>query len=87
MKIIKKDGRIQDLEVEKIKNSIWGASKDSNTIINESDLKILTNRVIKIVTEIRGRDGITSSYEVQAIIIESLYKDGFKRIANAYLIY
>ncbi|MDU3722800.1 MAG: ATP cone domain-containing protein, partial [Clostridium celatum] len=70
MKIIKKDGRIQDLEVEKIKNSIWGASKDSNTIINESDLKILTNRVIKIVTEIRGRDGITSSYEVQAIIIE-----------------
>ena len=87
MKIIKKDGRIQDLEVEKIKNSIWGASKDSNTIINESDLKILTNRVIKIVTEIRGRDGITSSYEVQAISIESLYKDGFKRIANAYLRY
>ncbi|WP_343009899.1 ATP cone domain-containing protein [Clostridium celatum] len=87
MKIIKKDGRIQDLEVEKIKNSIWGASKDSNTIINESDLKILTNRVIKIVTEIRGRDGITSSYEVQAIIIESLDKDGFKRIANAYLRY
>ena len=76
MKIIKKDGRIQDLEVEKIKNSIWGASKDSNTIINESDLKILTNRVIKIVTD-----------EVQAIIIESLYKDGFKRIANAYLRY
>lgn len=87
MKIIKKDGRIQDLEVEKIKNSIWGASKDSNTIINESDLKILTNRVTKIISEIRGKDGLTSSYEVQAVILESLEKDGFKKIAKAYLGY
>ena len=38
MQVIKKDGRIQSLDVIKIRSSILGASIDSNTIINEADL-------------------------------------------------
>ena len=34
MKVIKKDGRIENLEIIKIRSSILGASIDSNTIIN-----------------------------------------------------
>ena len=78
MQVIKKDGRIQSLDVIKIRSSILGASIDSNTIINESDLKVLSTRVVKVLQGIRGDDGI---------IIETLNKDGFIDIAMSYLGY
>ncbi len=87
MKVIKKDGRIQSLDVIKVRSSILGASIDSDTIINEADLKVLSSRVIKVLQGIRGDDGITSTYEIFAIIIETLNKDGFNDIAMSYLGY
>ena len=87
MQVIKKDGRIQSLDVIKIRSSILGASIDSNTIINESDLKVLSTRVLKVLQGIRGDDGITSTYEIFAAIIDSLNKYRFKDIASAYLGY
>ena len=53
MKVIKKDGRIQSFDISKVRSSILGASIDSNTIINESDLKIVSNRVVKVLNSIR----------------------------------
>jgi len=85
MNVIKKDGRIESLEIIKIRSSILGASIDSNRIINESDLKVISNRVVKVLQEIRGDDGITSTYEIFAIIIETLNKDGFNDIGMSYL--
>ena len=87
MQVIKKDGRIQSLDVIKIRSSILGASIDSNTIINESDLKIVSNRVVKVLNSIREENGITSTYEIFAVIIDSLNKYRFKDIASAYLGY
>ena len=87
MRVIKKDGRIQSLDVIKIRSSILGASIDSNTIINESDLKIVSNRVVKVLNSIREENGITSTYEIFAVIIDSLNKYRFKDIASAYLGY
>ena len=87
MRVIKKDGRIQSFDIIKIRSSILSASIDSNTIINEADLKVLSNSVLKSLKDLRGDDGITSSYEVFAIIIETLNKDGFKDIAISYLGY
>ena len=87
MNVIKKDGRIQSLDVIKIRSSILGASIDSDTIINEADLKVLSTRVLKVLQGIRGEEGITSTYEVFAVIIETLNKDGFNNIAMSYLDY
>ena len=87
MRVIKKDGRIQSLDVIKIRSSILGASIDSNTIINESDLKIVSNRVVKVLNSIREENGITLTYEIFAVIIDSLNKYRFKDIASAYLGY
>jgi len=87
MRVIKKDGRIQSLDIIKIRSSILGASIDSNTIINEADLTVLSSRVLKLLQGIRGDDGITSTYEVFAVIIETLNKDGFNDIAMSYLDY
>ena len=87
MKVIKKDGRIQSFDISKVRSSILGASIDSNTIINESDLKIVSNRVVKVLKSIREENGITSTYEIFAVIIDSLNKYRFKDIASAYLGY
>ena len=87
MKVIKKDGRIQSFDISKVRSSILGASIDSNTIINESDLKIVSNRVVKVLNSIREENGITSTYEIFAVIIASLNKYRFKDIASAYLGY
>lgn len=87
MTVIKRDGRIQEFDVIKIRSSILGASIDSNTIINESDLKVLSKRVLKVLKAIRGEDGITSTYEIFAIIIETLKNDSFNDIAMSYLGY
>ena len=58
MKVIKKDGRIQSFDISKVRSSILGASIDSNTIINESDLKIVSNRVVKVLNSIREEKGL-----------------------------
>lgn len=87
MKVIKKDGRIQSFDIIKVRSSILSASIDSNTIINESDLKIVSNRVVKVLNSIREENGITSTYEIFAVIIDSLNKYRFKDIASAYLGY
>ena len=87
MKVIKKDGRIQSFDISKVRSSILGASIDSNTIINESDLKIVSNRVVKVLNSIREENGIASTYEIFAVIIDSLNKYRFKDIASAYLGY
>lgn len=87
MEVIKKDSRIQSFEISKIRSSILGASIDSNTIINEADLKVLSNRVSKVLRMLRGDEGLTSTYEIFAIIIETLNKDGFIDIAQSYLGY
>lgn len=85
MRVIKRNSRMQEFDIIKIRSSILGASIDSNTIINEADLKIISNKVAKILQEIRGKDGISSTYEIFAIIIETLNKDGFEDIAMSYL--
>lgn len=87
MQVIKKDVRVQSLDVIKIRSSILGASIDSDTIINEADLKVLSTSVLKILKDLRGDDGITSTYEIFAVIIETLNVDGFYDIAMSYLGY
>lgn len=87
IQVIKKDGRVQSLDVIKIRSSILGASIDSDTIINEADLKVLSTSVLKILKDLRGDDGITSTYEIFAVIIETLNVDGFYDIAMSYLGY
>lgn len=87
MRVIKKDGRIQSLDIIKIRNSILAASIDSNTIINEADLKRVSNRVVEVLEVMRKDEELSSTYEIFAIIIETLANDGFYDIAVSYLGY
>lgn len=85
MKIIKKDGRLEEFNIGKIKTSIENAGRDSETILNESDIKILLEDIEKVLNLIKVNRDTTSSYEVIGIILDTLRKDGFNNIAKSYV--
>ncbi|VYU58269.1 hypothetical protein [Clostridium tertium] len=85
MKIIKKDGRIEEFKIEKIKTSIENAANDSESMLNESDLKIIVSDVESILLKIRKDTLITSSYEVIGVIFDILKRDGFNKVLKTYI--
>ena len=87
MVVIKKDGRLQELNSEKIKISIENATQNVEVQLNESDLNIIVKDVIKVIETTRSDYGNTSSYEIIGAIIDVLKKDGFESVISAYIGY
>ena len=87
MKVIKKDGRLQDFDLEKIKISILSATNDSKELLNESDVKILVQDINSKMKEVRKDCEDTSSYEISGIVIAVLKRDGFSDIIEKYVGY
>lgn len=85
MKIIKKDGRIEEFNIKKVKTSIENAARDSESMLNESDLKIITSDIENTLLKIRKDTLITSSYEVIGVIFEILKRDGFNSVLKSYV--
>lgn len=85
MKIIKKDGRIEEFNIKKVKTSIENAARDSESMLNESDLKIITSDIENTLFKIRKDTLITSSYEVIGVIFEILKRDGFNSVLKSYV--
>lgn len=86
MKIIKKDGRIQEFNEEKIYTSILNAATDiSKAELNESDLKVIVSDIIRRINVIRKDGTPTSSYEVKGVIISVLLRDGFTEVCKSYI--
>ena len=85
MKIIKKDGRIQDFDESKIQTSINNASKDLDEMaLNESDIKVIASDVVNTLKKLR-KDDNTSSYEVFGVITDVLVKDGFDILLKSFI--
>lgn len=84
MYIIKKDGRIQKFNENKIITSIKSAARDVNTILNEADIAILIKDIKNIIKIIRKDNSNTSSYEIMGIIIQVLNEDKFTEILKSY---
>lgn len=86
MKIIKKDGRVQEFDSSKIYNSLRSASRDlDRATLNESDLKILVNDIVTKLNEIRKDGAPSSSFEIIGVVCRVLKDDGFANLLNAYI--
>ncbi|MEQ8198111.1 MAG: hypothetical protein ABRQ27_08920, partial [Clostridiaceae bacterium] len=66
---------------------IKNAATDISYNLNESDINILVKDVVNKIKFIRKDGSNTSSYEIQAIIIEKLVQDGFNQIADSFISY
>lgn len=85
MKVIKKNGDIQEFNKEKISISIYNASCDTEYgFLNSSDLKVILDDILNTLYSVRKNDGYTSSYEIYGITVNSLKKNGFHKIMESY---
>lgn len=82
MKIIKKNGRIEEFDGSKIKRSVLNASSEINEILTDSDLKVIENEVLNTLKIINREE--TSSYEIFAIVLNVLKKLEFNDVGKAY---
>lgn len=87
MQVIKKDGRVQDLEANKIKVSILNATNETKALLNESDINVIVKDIIKVIENLRSQYGNTSSYEITGIVVEVLKRDGFEEVVSSYIGY
>lgn len=87
VQVIKKDGRLQELDANKIKISILNATSGTKALLNESDIKIIVKDIIKIIEDLRSEYGNTSSYEIVGVVVEVLKRDGFDDVISSYIEY
>lgn len=87
MKIIKKDGRVEEFKLEKLATSLNNAANDLNLTLNQSDIDVISKDVQDILKNIRGEEKETSSYEVIGIVIEALKHEKFSEVLRSYVKY
>jgi len=82
MKVIKRDGRLQEFDLRKIKTSIDRASDDARQPLNESDLENLARSIEKGLKNYQ-KSSIHSDI-IQTFVLKELEKQGFEVVAEYY---
>lgn len=83
MMVIKKDGRREEFNINKIKVSIENASEGFRGELNSSDLEIISKDIEKSISQLENKN--TSSYEIIGATISILNKNGFRNVALEYV--
>ncbi len=82
MKVIKRDGRLQNFDLDKIKLSIARISEEDERPMNSSDIdnisKTINNYILNKYPE------TINSYEIKDIIVNEMRNYGFDHLANYY---
>ena len=82
MKVIKRDGRIQNFDLSKIKTSIYRASDDADQPLNKSDIENLAK---DIEINIKDLQKDTVSFDIiQELVLAQLEKSGFNVLSKFY---
>lgn len=82
MKVIKRNGRLQEFDINKIKISIMRTSDDLKEPLNSSDIDNVTQSIEDII-KTYNQDSIKAQ-DIHRIVVEELRKYEFSHIAEAY---
>ncbi|MBU5483345.1 hypothetical protein KQI86_03330 [Clostridium sp. MSJ-11] len=82
MKVIKRDRRTQDFDVDKIKITLIRASEEAKAPFNESDIELILKVIKKTI--LNDFNGVVRSREIRCIVLEELRKLGFDNVAELY---
>lgn len=85
MKILKKNGRIEPFEIDKLKTSIAYSAYDIGFLLTESDLNMLSQDIEKVLYKLSGGSPLVSSNLVRDTIYSVLIDCGFSSIAKSYM--
>ncbi len=86
MDVIKKNGRVQPFNREKIEISVTNAGLDIKERLSERDARVITDDVVKKLKDMRGEDGRTSVYEIRILAAKAIQENGFDKIARHYFL-
>lgn len=86
MTVIKKDGRKQPFVPHKISTSAIGTARDVGVNLSDREGEILSQDVTKYLLDLRGEDGVTSSYEIRIILALAMKRFGYPTAAAEYLL-
>ncbi|WP_459128802.1 ATP cone domain-containing protein [Guggenheimella bovis] len=84
MKLLKKDGRIQDYDVKKLETSLLLTADDIQFPLSQKEAELLGKKVTEILTSLRGEDGLTSSFEVRGVTVEVLLENKYKDLSRHF---
>lgn len=82
MKVIKRDGRLEEFMIDKIRTSVARASDEAHSPLTDGDLNVIIERIMKDLNN-PNKDQIQSS-EIRKIVSEKLNYCGFKNVAKRY---
>lgn len=82
MKVIKRDGRIQEFMIDKIRTSLARTSDEINNPLTDSDLNVIVEAIMKNLKALKKDE--VKSMEIREIVFERLNYFGFTNIANEY---
>ena len=82
MEIIKKKGHKEEFNISKVRQSVLSASNEINQTLSDADLNVIEKEVLKKLTSLNR--GLTSSYEVFAIVLYVLKELGFNKVGDTY---
>ena len=83
MQIIKRDGRTEDFDSEKIKNALFKALRNSQEICDEKTLQSLVDTIVEKASALERLD----VESVQDLAEEALMRGGLLKTAKAYILY
>lgn len=84
MKVIKKSGRTVDFRLDKIETSIRNSGLDIRAQLSEHDVLTMAKDVQKMLLNMRGPDGLTSVYEIRALVVIAVKDYGYEKVARHY---
>ncbi len=82
--VIKKRGNKQPFDAEKIMISINNAARDADLILTKKETELMAKDVERHIISIRGKDGVTNSYEIRALVRLVLQEFGFPQIVQSF---
>ncbi|WP_186429439.1 ATP cone domain-containing protein [Clostridium sp. BSD9I1] len=82
MKVIKRDGRIEEFVIDKIRTSLARTSDEAKNPLTDGDLKVIEERIMRDLMALK-KDKIESR-QIRDVILEKLNYCGFSGIARKY---
>jgi transcriptional repressor NrdR len=83
MKVIKKDGSLQNFDIKKVLLSVERASDDANQPMNESDVENVINSIKDRLFNLK-KDAVEAEL-IRDVVIGELQSLGFSTVAEFYM--
>lgn len=85
MQIVKRNGKKEEYSLKKIETSISNSAHDIDYTLTESDLKMITGDIDKILNSLASSEGLISTYEVRGVIYRILIDNKFMGLCRSYM--